>query len=193
LREIALTALRRGFKGRIQCGHCCSLSRQTDEFALETIKASADAGVAIVVLPMCNMYLQDREPGRTPRWRGVTLVHEMQTGGVSVSLASDNTRDPFYAYGDLDMVEVMREATRILHLDHPYGDWARSVGARPAAAMGLQGAGLIKPGMPARSAAWLLRQIDSGNWPEWRLDLAALERELGQLLEQASERIGQQT
>jgi cytosine deaminase len=95
------------------------------------------------------MYLQDREPGRTPRWRGVTLVHEMQTGGVSVSLASDNTRDPFYAYGDLDMVEVMREATRILHLDHPYGDWARSVGARPAAAMGLQGVGMIRTGAPA--------------------------------------------
>lgn len=31
---------------------------------------------------------------------------------------------------------------------------------------------------------WLLRQIDSGRWSEWRLDLAALERELGQLLEQ---------
>jgi hypothetical protein len=27
---------------------------------------------------------------------------------------------------------------------------------------------------------WLLRQIDAGRWPEWRLDLAALERELGQ-------------
>ncbi|MCX5968002.1 MAG: hypothetical protein NTV57_10240 [Cyanobacteria bacterium] len=36
---------------------------------------------------------------------------------------------------------------------------------------------------------WLLRQIDSGQWGEWRLDLAALERELGQLLEQASERL----
>ena len=35
---------------------------------------------------------------------------------------------------------------------------------------------------------WLLRQIDSGRWAEWRLDLAALERELGQLLEQARER-----
>lgn len=32
--------------------------------------------------------------------------------------------------------------------------------------------------------AWLLRQIDSGRWSSWRLDLAALERELGQLLEQ---------
>lgn len=38
---------------------------------------------------------------------------------------------------------------------------------------------------------WLLRQIDAGRWPHWRLDLAALERELGQLLDQASERLGQ--
>jgi hypothetical protein len=36
---------------------------------------------------------------------------------------------------------------------------------------------------------WLLRQIDSGLWSEWRLDLAALERELGQLLDQAAERL----
>lgn len=36
---------------------------------------------------------------------------------------------------------------------------------------------------------WLLRQIDSGRWPQWRLDLAALERELGQLLDQASDRL----
>lgn len=38
---------------------------------------------------------------------------------------------------------------------------------------------------------WLLRQIDAGRWPQWRLDLAALERELGQLLEQAEDRQGQ--
>jgi hypothetical protein len=30
---------------------------------------------------------------------------------------------------------------------------------------------------------WLLRQLDSGAWPDWRLDLAALERELGELLD----------
>jgi len=34
---------------------------------------------------------------------------------------------------------------------------------------------------------WLLRQIDAGRWPQWRLDLAALERELGQLLDQLSD------
>ena len=37
---------------------------------------------------------------------------------------------------------------------------------------------------------WLLRQLDAGCWPQWRLDLAALERELGQVLDQARERLG---
>ena len=149
LREIALTATRRKFKGRIQCGHCCSLSLQPDEFAQETIAALAEAGIDIIVLPMCNMYLQDRAPGRTPRWRGVTLVHEMRAAGLRVSLASDNTRDPFYAYGDLDMVEVYREATRILHLDHPLGAWPDAVSAIPAEALGLKGYGRIAAGAAA--------------------------------------------
>ena len=36
---------------------------------------------------------------------------------------------------------------------------------------------------------WLLQQIDAGAWPELRLDLAALERELGQVLDQAADRL----
>jgi cytosine/creatinine deaminase len=147
--EIARTAVRRGFKNRIQCGHCCSLSIQPEDFAKATIAACAEAGLSIIVLPMCNMYLQDRVPGRTPRWRGVTLVHELRAAGVPVSVASDNTRDPFYAYGDMDMVEVYREATRLLQLDHPVGDWPRAAGATPAAAMGLKDLGWLKPGAAA--------------------------------------------
>lgn len=34
---------------------------------------------------------------------------------------------------------------------------------------------------------WLLRHIDSGAWPRWRLDLAALERELGELLDRVAD------
>lgn len=36
---------------------------------------------------------------------------------------------------------------------------------------------------------WLLRQLDDGHWPQWRLDLAALERELGQLLDRVAEQV----
>jgi cytosine/creatinine deaminase len=102
--------------------------------ALVTLDLVAKAGLNVVSLPMCNLYLQDRLAARTPRMRGITLVHEMRARGINVSFASDNTRDPFYAYGDLDMLEVLREATRIGHLDHSAPDWVQSVLTNPARA-----------------------------------------------------------
>ena len=97
---------------------------------------------------MCNMFLQDRHAGRTPRWRGVTALRELKAAGVNVMIASDNTRDPFYAFGDLDMLEVWREGVRILHLDYPFADWASVVREAPARAMGLTVEGL-RPGARA--------------------------------------------
>jgi cytosine deaminase len=147
--EIARMAQRVGYKGRLQCGHCCSLAVQSDSFVEATLKAVADAGITVVSLPMCNMYLQGRTAGRTPRWRGVTLLHEMKAAGVPVSIASDNCRDPFYAYGDHDMIEVMTQATRIAQLDHPFGDWPRAFTSVPASVMGLDDLGRLKAGAPA--------------------------------------------
>lgn len=150
LRKIAEAALWNDFQGKILVGHCCSLSRQPDREVLDTLDKVAKAGLSVVSLPMCNLYLQDRrKDGTTPRWRGVTLLHEMKARGIPVAVASDNTRDPFYAYGDLDMLEVYRMATRILHLDHPVGDWPRTVAATPAEIMGVDGAGVLATGGPA--------------------------------------------
>jgi cytosine deaminase len=150
LRRIAEAALRHRFEGRILVGHCCALSRQPDAEVERTLDRAAEAGLAVVSLPMCNLYLQDRRSDRTtPRWRGVTLLHEMRARKIPVCIASDNTRDPFYAYGDLDMLEVYRMATRILHLDHPVGDWPRTMSATPASAMGLDGFGELAPGRSA--------------------------------------------
>jgi cytosine deaminase len=134
LRVIAETARETGFDAPIVVGHCCSLSTQDDDEAARTLHLVKDVGISVVSLPMCNMYLQDRHAGRTPRRRGITLVHEMAARGIPVAFASDNTRDPFYAYGDLDMLEVLRQATRIGHLDHSRDDWVRSVTTTPAAA-----------------------------------------------------------
>ena len=138
LRMIAETALEIGFEKPIVVGHCCSLSTQDEARAMDTLDLVAKAGIHVVSLPMCNLYLQDRHAHRTPRGRGITLVHEMKARGISVSFASDNTRDPFYAYGDLDMIEVMRQATRIGHLDHTGTDWAHSLITNPAQACGFK-------------------------------------------------------
>jgi cytosine deaminase len=136
LDAVARTAIRRNFRAPIQVGHVCSLSVQTESDAMATIRLCAEAGLRVINLPMCNMYLQGRQAGRTPRWRGITMVHEFRAAGVPVSFASDNCRDPFYAYGDYDMMEVYREAVRIAQLDHPFGTWAASVTATPASSCG---------------------------------------------------------
>lgn len=150
LKKIAEAALWNNFEGKILVGHCCSLARQADRDVLETLDKVAKAGLAVVSLPMCNLYLQDRRSDNTtPRWRGVTLLHEMKARGIPVAVASDNTRDPFYAYGDLDMLEVYRMATRILHFDHPVADWPRAIASTPADIMRLEGAGVLAAGGPA--------------------------------------------
>ncbi|MBB3163012.1 cytosine deaminase [Rhizobium laguerreae] len=149
LKAIAEAVLRNGFDGKVTAGHCCSLARQDEDTAARTVELVAKARIAVISLPMCNMYLQDRYPGRTPRWRGVTLFKELAAAGVATAVASDNTRDPFYAYGDLDPVEVFREAVRILHLDHPLDTAARVVTTSPAAIVGRPDKGRIAAGDPA--------------------------------------------
>ena len=136
LEQVARAVLRHRFRGRVLCGHCCSLAVQPEPRRRETIALVAEAELGVVSLPMCNLYLQDRQAEHTPRWRGVTLLHELAAAGVPVMLASDNTRDPFHAYGDLDMLEVFAQSVRIAHLDHPFTTWPRAVTETPAAWMG---------------------------------------------------------
>jgi cytosine deaminase len=150
LRRVADTVLRTKFTGRVLVGHCCSLALQDAAIVDATLDRVAEAGIAVVSLPTCNLYLQDRRhDGTTPRWRGVTLLHEMKRRGIPVALASDNTRDPFHAYGDLDMLETYRLATRVLHLDHPVDDWPAAISVTPGTIMALPERGPLAQGSAA--------------------------------------------
>jgi cytosine deaminase len=161
LLAVAQATLRHHFTLPVVCGHCCSLSVQPPEdlaTMLTTVKA---ANLGIVSLPLCNLYLQDRQPQRTPRWRGVTALQELKAAGIPVALASDNCRDPFYAFGDHDGLEVFRESVRIAHLDHPYGDWIKAVTTTP---MGWMGLGSQPPIRLGASADFML--FKARNWNE---------------------------
>ncbi|MDB5528165.1 MAG: Cytosine deaminase [Devosia sp.] len=166
LLHLAEAVLETGYQGKVMAGHCCVLTVQDERTVKTTIDKVVEAGIAIVSLPMCNIYLQDRENGngavRTPIRRGVTLLNEFKAAGATVAIASDNTRDPFYAYGDLDGAEVFREGARILQFDHPQEqawDWVRAVGASPADHGDFGYKATIAVGQPAdfvifRARAW---------------------------------------
>jgi len=149
LQKIAETALRHNFRGKITCGHCCSLAVQSPEVVSKTMELVKQAGIAVVSLPMCNLYLQDRQPTATPYWRGVTIVKELQQCQIPVAFASDNCRDPFFGFGDLDVLEVFEQSVRIAHLDTSYGNWIESVTTTPSQIMGLGDLGKITPGNKA--------------------------------------------
>ncbi len=116
---IAETVLETGFSAPVVVGHCCSLSTQDEARAMDTLDLVAQ-GRARRGQPADVQPLPAGPPRRTARRAAAASRWSTRCGRAAsrVSFASDNTRDPFYAYGDMDMLEVMREATRIGHLDH---------------------------------------------------------------------------
>ena len=59
---------------------CSSLAFQPPKELAATLRVVEEAGVTVVSLPLVNQWTQDRshEGGRTPRWRGITLLHELR-------------------------------------------------------------------------------------------------------------------
>ncbi|TRU16445.1 MAG: cytosine deaminase [Microcystis aeruginosa Ma_QC_B_20070730_S2] len=168
LAAIARTAIKEQFDGQIICGHCCSLAVQSPEIIQETLNLVKNAGIAIVSLPMCNLYLQDRQEQKTPFWRGTTKIKEMKKAGIPVAFASDNCRDPFYGFGDHDGLEVFTQAVRIAHLDTPYADWVNSVTLTPANLLGLPDLGRIKTGLEANLLIFKARYFSELlSRPQW--------------------------
>jgi cytosine/creatinine deaminase len=157
---VARAAVRHGYKGRVVCGHCCSLAMQSEGEIDRTLDLLAEAEIAIVTLPIVNMYLQDRQAGRTPRWRGVTVVQEMLRRGVRVAAAGDNCRDSFSAYGDHDVLDTFRQAVRILHVDHPLTGAPALVGSAPAEMGKFKEHGRLAVGAAARLIVFNARSLN---------------------------------
>jgi len=128
------------------------------------------AGIHIISLPLCNLYLQDRAANRgtetgqaeTPFWRGITLINEWMRQGTVTACASDNVRDAFYAYGDLDPFEVLLTSIRAAHLDNQLQRAVEVVTTAPARIMDLPCHGRIAPGLPARLIAF-----EGRSFSEW--------------------------
>jgi cytosine deaminase len=75
----------------------------------------AAAGLHVVSLPAVNLFLQGRDSPQ-PAPRGVTRVRQLLEAGVNVAAASDNVRDPFYPFGDGDLLRLAALTVSVAHL-----------------------------------------------------------------------------
>lgn len=149
LELICDSILRTRFAGTVVAGHCCSLGTMAGEDRDRIVAKVAQAGVHVISLPYSNLFLQDRALDATPVRRGITAARELRAAGGSIHFASDNVQDPFYPYGDYDMVEVFRSAVRAAHLDSEIADWLVRQFRSASAACGFGDQGRLAAGSPA--------------------------------------------
>ncbi|MGN8874621.1 amidohydrolase family protein [Pseudoflavonifractor sp. HCP28S3_F10] len=100
-------------EGRVTCGHVTALCAVEDEPAHRAICEAVEAGINIITLPSCNMFLMGRKD-RQPIRRGVTRVDEFLKAGANVAVASDNVRDPYRPFGNGDLLEEALFAAQVL-------------------------------------------------------------------------------
>lgn len=93
--------------------------------------------------------MQGRIADRTPRWRGIPLLRELIAASVPVSLASDNCRDSYHAFGDMDLLEVLGGAVRIWHPEGDMSRWSAAITKTPASIISAPGLGVLKNGASA--------------------------------------------
>jgi cytosine/creatinine deaminase len=157
---IAEAALRCGFRGRAVMDHCVNLALQPEPVLQRTIARCGEAGLTFVTMPTPMVYLQDRRPGRTPRWRGVTAVHELLAAGIPVAIGGDNCRDAWFPFGDHDMVDTLQQSVRIFQLDDPVATAVGMAGPVPSRLINEPSAGRLRVGSPARLILFAARSLN---------------------------------
>lgn len=161
LPEIARARLRSGFQGRVVLGHCVNLSLQPEEVIAETLKLAREAGLGFVSMPTPMMYLMDRKPGRTPRWRGVTAAQEIRAAGLPLAIGGDNCRDAWFPYGDHDMLDTLKQAIRVFQADEPLTGSLAMASRVPADLIGRPDLGRIGAGFPANLVIFAARSLNA--------------------------------
>ena len=127
---------------------------------MRTIELCAKAKIMFVTLPTPMMYLKDRKPGGTPRWRGVTAAQELLAAGIPVAIGGDNCRDAWFPFGDHDMVDTIQQSVRVFQLDAPVSQAVAMAGPIPSAIVGEPRAGWIALGASARLILFKARTLN---------------------------------
>ncbi len=135
---LAAETIRFGLQGRVAGSHLTSMHSMDNYYVSKLLPLMAEARVAAIANPLANIVLQGRHDSY-PKRRGLTRVPELMAAGVTVALAQDSTRDPWYAMGSGNMLEVAMMGLHLAHMTAPGAMRAcyDMVTVTPAQVMGL--------------------------------------------------------
>lgn len=113
---VALASIAQGFPHRVTASHAVSLVMQPVGRQRQVAAALAASGVAVVTLPLTNLYLLGRDQ-RTATPRALTAVRTLLEEGVTVTAGGDNVQDVFNPIGSGDPLETAYLLVVAAHVD----------------------------------------------------------------------------
>ena len=94
---------RRGWQGRVACGHATKLAAMPPDAVAAMAALLAGAGIGIVALPATDLFLLGRDADRLAP-RGVAPLMALAAAGVVTAVASNNILNPFTPFGDASLL-----------------------------------------------------------------------------------------
>jgi cytosine deaminase len=107
---------RRG--GRVVVGHMAKLAAMPPDDLAVLARHMADAGVAVTVLPLTDLYLMGRDRDHDVR-RGVADANFLVEHGVNCSLSTNNVLNPATPYGDCSLIRMANLHANVLQIARP--------------------------------------------------------------------------
>jgi cytosine deaminase len=106
---------KRGYGGRVACGHVTKLAAMAQETVAQFARELSDSGVGVIALPATDLFLLGRDAtGLVPR--GLAPLMELRKTGALTALASNNIRNPFTPYGDGNLMRIANLFANVAHL-----------------------------------------------------------------------------
>ncbi|MHA1971729.1 MAG: amidohydrolase family protein [Candidatus Hodarchaeales archaeon] len=105
LQYLAAKTIKEKYFNRVTVDHICALSSYNDYHASRVIDLVKKSQINVVTNPPTNMVLQGRLDTGAQRV-GITRVKELLEAGVNVTCGQDCVHDPYYPFGNGDMLSV---------------------------------------------------------------------------------------
>lgn len=115
IETLAHETQRLGLNGRVAGSHLTSMHSMDNYYVSKLLPLMAESGIHAVPNPLANIVLQGRHD-TYPKRRGMTRVPEMRAFGINVAFGQDSTMDPWYSFGNADMLDVAHMAVHVGHL-----------------------------------------------------------------------------
>ncbi|UJW85701.1 amidohydrolase family protein [Devosia sp. SL43] len=128
---------KRGWQGRVACGHVTKLAAMGREAVAAVAVQLHRAGIGVVALPSTDLFLLGRDAEMLAP-RGVAPLQQLASAGVLTAIASNNIINPFTPFGDASLLRQANLFANIAHLSRKADvDLAfAAIGANPARLLG---------------------------------------------------------